>query len=71
MSQRERCPADNFSVGSTLKFTPIVVVWRDLNYYVPVPKGLTGQAAMNIMTEEDGHNIAGKKRLLHDVTGAP
>lgn len=57
-------------VGSSLKFTPIHVCWRDLSYYVPVAKGLTGAAALNIMPADAEEDIAGKKRLLNNITGA-
>ena len=57
-------------VGSSLEFTPITVCWRDLSYYVPVAKGLTGAAALNIMPDDAGEDIAGKKRLLNNITGA-
>jgi hypothetical protein len=56
-------------VGSSLKFTPITVCWRDLSYYVPVPKGLTGAAALNVMPPDAAEDIAGKKRLLNSITG--
>lgn len=58
-------------VGSTLQFTPITVCWNDMNYYVPVPKGLTGAAALNIMPDDAPEDVRGKKRLLHDITGVP
>jgi hypothetical protein len=57
------------SIASTLKFTPISLVWRNLSYYVTVPKGSTGAAALNVMPEDAGQDIAGKKRLLNNVTG--
>ena len=57
-------------VGSSLQFTPITVCWRDLSYYVTVPKGLTGAAALNVMPADAGEELAGKKRLLNSVTGA-
>lgn len=57
-------------VGSTLKFTSISVCWKAINYYVPVPKGLTGAAALNIMDASAAEDVRGKKRLLHDITGA-
>jgi hypothetical protein len=57
------------AVGSSLKFTPITVCWRDLSYYVPVPKGLTGAAALNVMPLDAEEDIAGKKRLLNSITG--
>ena len=57
-------------VGSSLKFTPITVCWRDLSYYVTVPKGLTGAAALNVMPADAEEELAGKKRLLNNVTGA-
>jgi len=57
-------------VGSTLKFTSISVCWKAINYYVPVPKGLTGAAALNIMGADAAEDVRGKKRLLHDITGA-
>lgn len=70
-SGRARSGSQNMlTVGSELNFTPITVVWRDLNYYVAVPKGLTGAAALNIMPEDAGDEIKGKKRLLHNITGA-
>jgi hypothetical protein len=56
-------------VGSALKFTPITVVWRSLHYYVSVPKGLTGAAALNVMPSDAPEEIAGKKRLLNRITG--
>jgi hypothetical protein len=59
------------TVASTLAFTPITVVWRHVSYYVPVPKNLQGEAARGIMPADAGGELAGKKRLLNDITGAP
>ena len=58
-------------VGSTLKFTPITVCWKEIEYFVPVPKGLTGAAALNVMGDDAPADVRGKKRLLHNITGAP
>ena len=33
-------------------------------------KGLTGAAALNIMPGDAGDEVKGKKRLLHNITGA-
>lgn len=59
------------AVSRTLPFTPISLVWQDLEYYVTVPKGLTGAAAANVMTLETTEDAAliGKKRLLNGITG--
>lgn len=57
-------------MGSSLEFTPITLCWRKLNYYVTVSKHLTGESAENVMPEDHADkSIAGKKRLLHDITG--
>jgi hypothetical protein len=59
------------TVASTLAFTPITVVWRYVSYYVPVPKNLQGEAAKDIMPADAGGELAGKKRLLNNITGTP
>lgn len=69
-NQRERSQRAADSIASTLRFTPITLVWRDVSYYVPVAKGLSGEAARNIMPKDADNAIAGKKRLLNDLTGA-
>jgi hypothetical protein len=68
---REASSRAQATVASTLAFTPITVVWRHVSYYVPVPKNLQGEAARGIMPADAGDELAGKKRLLNDITGAP
>ena len=62
--------ANKLAVASALPFTPISLVWRSLCYYVPAAKGATGAAAANVMPKDAEGGVAGKKRLLHNVTGA-
>lgn len=65
-----RASTRGLAVGRTLSFSPISVVWRNLCYYVPVPTGLVGAAAANVMPKDHpDKELAGKKRLLNDLTG--
>ena len=65
-----RASSSGLAVARTLGFSPISVVWRSLSYYVTVPKGLTGAAAAGIIPEDsEDKALAGKKRLLNDLTG--
>lgn len=70
LGPKTRASSRGLAVARTMAFSPISVVWKNLCYYVTVPKGLTGAAAQNVMPSDtkDG-SIAGKKRLLNDLTG--
>jgi hypothetical protein len=71
LSGRRRSMQDASSIASTLQFMPVSVVWQNLSYYVTVAKGLVGGAALGIMPADADKAIAGKKRLLNRLSGAP
>ena len=61
---------NNLNVGAELGYTPITLVWQGLSYYVPLPRGNAGSKSLDVMDADSDADVAGKKRLLNDITGA-